>query len=112
MMISILKSKIHKATITDKKIDYEGSITIDIDIIEKANMLPYEKVLVVDISNGARFETYIIPGKRGSKEFCVNGAAARLVEIGDKIIVMAFAYMSEEEAKNFKPVILKMEEEI
>jgi aspartate 1-decarboxylase len=108
MNLILLKSKIHNATITDKKIEYEGSITIDSEILEKAKILPYEKVLVVDITNGERFETYIIQGKRGSKEFCVNGAAARLVEIGDKIIVMAFGIFSEEEAKNYKPIIIKM----
>ncbi len=110
MYICVLKSKIHNATITDTKIDYEGSITIDTELIEKADMYPYEKVLVADITNGARFETYIIPGKAGSREFCINGAAARLVEQGDKIIVMAFGWLLKDEIKDFTPVILRLDD--
>ncbi len=109
MVVTILKSKIHQAVVTDKILEYEGSITIDMDIVDAANMLPYEKVLVTDINNGARLETYIIPGKRGSKTICLNGAAGRLVEKGDRVIIMAFAQMDEDEAKNYKPTIIRID---
>ncbi len=109
MLVQVLKSKIHMAKVTERVLEYDGSITIDEEIVEKAGMYPNEKVLVVDIENGARFETYIIAGKRGSKEFCINGAAARLVEKNDRIIVMAFGIIEEKEVSNFKPLIVRME---
>jgi len=110
MKVYVLKSKLHNAVITETKLDYEGSITIDMEIVRKAKMFPYEKVLVADITNGSRFETYIIPGKEGSKEICINGAAARLVQEGDRIIVMAFTWIDETEAENFKPIVLRMDQ--
>jgi aspartate 1-decarboxylase len=99
----MLKSKIHRATVTEARVDYVGSITIDADLLDRADMLPYEKVLVADCDNGARLETYVIEGPPGSGVVCVNGAAARLVEKGDKVIIISFASYEEAEARNHKP---------
>ncbi len=99
-----LKSKIHRATVTGAKIDYMGSITIDEEILQSANIKPYEKVQVVDVTNGARLETYVLPGKKGSGEICINGAAARLVHKGDKIIVLSYVFLKEEESEKISPV--------
>ncbi|MCG8341525.1 MAG: aspartate 1-decarboxylase [Chlorobiales bacterium] len=106
MRLHLLKSKIHNAVVTSGDLEYEGSITIDSELLELANMLPNEKVLCVNNNNGARFETYIIEGKPGSKEIQLNGAAARCALPGDEIIIMAFAEVEAEEAKSFKPMIL------
>ena len=102
----ILRSKIHKATVTEANLNYIGSITIDEDIMDAANVIANEKVSIVNNNNGERFETYVIPGKRGSGVICINGAAARLVQPGDIVIIMAFAMMEMEEAKTFKPSII------
>ena len=110
MYIEVLKSKIHRATVTDADLNYEGSITIDEDLIDAANMLVNEKVSVMNNNNGERFETYVIPGKRGSGIICLNGAAARKVQKGDIVIIMSYAIMTLEEAKAFKPTIVKVEE--
>ena len=104
------KSKIHRAIVTDANLNYEGSITIDEDLMDAANLLPYEKVQIVDNNNGARFETYIITGKRGSGTICLNGAAARLVQPGDVIIIIAYANVEESELANFKPQIVAVDE--
>ena len=106
MYINLVKSKIHRVTITESCLDYIGSITIDQDLMEAANIYPNERVQVVDNNNGSRFETYVIPGERGSGVICVNGAAAHLVNGGDIIIIMAYTWMSEEEAKTFKPSVV------
>ena len=106
MRLHLLKSKIHNAIVTSGDLEYEGSITIDSELLELANMLPNEKVLCVNNNNGARFETYIIEGKPGSKEIQLNGAAARCALPGDEIIIMAFAEIEAEEAKSFKPTVL------
>lgn len=103
--------KIHRATVTDANIDYVGSITLDPDLIESSGMLPFEQVQVVDVNNGSRFETYIIEGIRGSGQVVVNGAAARLVQKGDKVIVIAYAEMEEVEARNFEPKIVQVDSE-
>jgi len=95
--------------VTDANLNYEGSITIDSDLLDAADMLPYEMVLVVNLNNGARFETYTIPGERGSGEVCLNGAAARLVEIGDRVLVISYAYMSEEEAVGHRPKVVVLD---
>ena len=108
MLITMLKSKIHNAVITKCELHYEGSISIDEDIIKKANLREFEKVMVVNKNTAARFETYVIKAPAGSKEFGLNGAAARLAVCGDTIIIFAFAQMEEEEAKNFKPSIVIM----
>ena len=99
----MLNSKIHRAVVTDTSIDYEGSITIDEDLMEEANMLPFEQVRIYNISNGERFETYTLKGRSGSGEICVNGAAARKVSKGDLIIIASYMIMDEEEANGHKP---------
>jgi len=102
-MRTMLKSKIHRARVTRCNIDYEGSITIDRDLMEAANLLPYEKVDVLNINNGARFSTYVIEGERGSGEICLNGAAARLVAKGDMVIVLSYCIVPENEAATAIP---------
>ncbi|MBP3490166.1 MAG: aspartate 1-decarboxylase [Roseburia sp.] len=106
MTITMLKAKIHRATVTQAELDYVGSITVDIDLLEQAGIYEYEKVQIVDVNNGARFETYTIAGERGSGVMCLNGAAARMVQTGDKIILMAYAQVSPEEAKELRPTVL------
>ncbi len=103
MRLTMCKSKLHRATITEARIDYEGSITIDQELLESSGILPFEKVQVVDIDNGARFETYTYAGPPGSGMICVNGAAARLVHVGDKIIIIAYGEMEEDEARRHQP---------
>ena len=107
----MLYSKIHRATVTDANLNYVGSITIDEELMEKANLLVGQKVDIVNINNGERFSTYVIKGKRGSKEICLNGAAARKVHVGDKIIIIAYASMDLEEAKSFKPKVIIVNDE-
>ena len=99
----MMKSKIHRATVTDADLHYEGSISIDEKLLEEANMVPYEKVAIYDIDNGARFSTYIIKGKRNSGTICLNGAAARMVAKGDLIINDTYVMVDDEEAKKWKP---------
>ena len=106
MMIEVLKSKIHCVTVTEANLNYMGSITIDEDIMDAANMIAGEKVQIVDNTNGERFETYIIKGERGSGCICLNGAAARKVQVGDVVIIMSYALMDFEEAKTFKPTVI------
>lgn len=106
MMIEVLKSKIHCVTVTEANLNYMGSITIDEDLLDAANMIAGEKVQIVDNNNGERFETYIIKGERGSGCICLNGAAARKVQVGDVIIIMSYALMDFEEAKQFKPSVI------
>ena len=111
MFLNMLKAKLHRATVTSRSIEYTGSLTVDEEIIEAAGFLPSEMIWVFNINNGNRFQTYLIPGQRGSKEIQVNGAAARLAEVGDRIIVIASAILSQEEAKEFQPTILVLNEE-
>lgn len=106
MLIQVLKSKIHRVTVTQADLNYIGSITVDEDLLDAANLIAYEKVSIVDNNNGERFETYIIKGKRGSGVVCLNGAAARKAQPGDVIIIMSYALMDFEEAKKFKPTII------
>lgn len=106
MFLNILKSKIHRVVVTEANLDYIGSITIDEDLMEAANIYAGERVQIVDNTNGARLETYVIPGKRGSGCICINGAAAHLVHVGDIVIIMAYALMTPEETKTFKPSII------
>ena len=110
MLFEFLHSKIHRATITDSNLEYVGSITIDEEFLEKAKIREWEKVEILDINNGERFQTYVIKGKRGSKCFCINGAAARKVQKGDKIIIVTYAQMTEEEIKTHKPSIVQVGE--
>jgi aspartate 1-decarboxylase len=100
------KSKIHRATVTQADLHYEGSLTVDSDLLDAADIIPYERVQVCNISNGERFETYIIPGKRRTGIICLNGAAARLGSVGDEIIVITYATYTEEELKNYKPTVI------
>jgi aspartate 1-decarboxylase len=109
MQVEILKSKIHRATVTDANLNYEGSITIDEDLIDAANMFIHEKVVIVNNNNGERFETYIIRGERGSGIVCLNGAAARKVQKGDIIIIMSYATIPFEEAKSFTPTVINLD---
>lgn len=106
MGITMLKSKIHRATVTKANLNYIGSITIDKNLMDKSNILEYEKVQIVDIDNGSRFETYVIAGEKGSGVICLNGAAARMVQKGDKVIIMSYCNLSIDEAKNFNPTVL------
>ncbi|HHB94897.1 MAG TPA: aspartate 1-decarboxylase [Campylobacterales bacterium] len=106
MNITMLYSKLHRATVTEANLDYVGSITIDQDLLDAANMRVGQKIDIVNINNGERFSTYIIAGMAGKKEMCLNGAAARKVHVGDKIIIIAYASMSEEEADSYKPKIV------
>ena len=106
MLLNILKSKIHRVKVTEANLDYIGSITIDEALMEAANIYPGERVQVVDNDNGARLETYVITGKRGSGCVCMNGAAAHLIHVGDTVIIMAYAMMTPEEAKVFRPSIV------
>ena len=106
MMIQVLKSKIHCVTVTEANLNYMGSITVDEDLLDAANMIADEKVQIVDNNNGERFETYIIKGERGSGCICLNGAAARKVQVGDVVIIMSYALMDFEEAKSFKPSVI------
>jgi aspartate 1-decarboxylase len=106
MLIEVVKSKIHKVSVTGANLNYIGSITIDEDLMEAANLLENEKVHVLDLNNGERLITYVIKGVRGSGDICLNGAAARKVIVGDTVIIMSFGLMEFEEAKTFKPVII------
>lgn len=110
MTIIMLKAKIHRATVTQAELDYVGSITVDMDLLEQAGILEYEKVQIVDVNNGSRFETYTIAGERGSGVMCLNGAAARMVQTGDKIILMAYAQVTPEEASELRPTVLFVDE--
>ena len=106
MLLHILKSKIHCATVTEANLHYMGSITIDQDLMDAANLLPGEQVHVVNNMNGARIETYVIAGERGTGCICLNGAAARLFQVGDEVIIMAYALMTGEEARTYKPAVI------
>ena len=111
MNITMLKGKIHRATVTQAALNYVGSITVDQDLLDAAGILEYEYVQIADVDNGARFETYTIAGERGSGMICLNGAAARQVQVGDKIILMAYAQMTPEEAKTNKPNVVFVDDE-
>ncbi len=110
MQIEMLYSKIHRACITDANLNYVGSITIDIELMKKAKLRSGQKVDIVNINNGERFSTYVIKGKKGNRDICINGAAARKVQTGDRIIIIAYASMSIKEANKFKPYVLLVDE--
>lgn len=111
MNITLLKAKIHRAVVTQADLNYVGSVTIDTHLLEESGIMEYEKVQIVDINNGNRFETYTIAGEEGSGIICLNGAAAKCVNVGDKVIIMAYADMTPEEAKQHKPTVLFVNEE-
>ncbi len=106
MTIEVLKSKIHRCTVTEANLNYVGSCTIDEDLMDAANMIEHEKIQIVNANNGERLETYIIKGKRGSGVICMNGPAARLVMKGDIVVIMSYARLTFEEAKSFKPTVI------
>lgn len=110
MFRMMMNSKLHRATVTEANLNYVGSITIDRDLLDAAGMLPNEKVHIVNNNNGARFETYIIEGERGSGFICVNGAAARLVQPGDIVIIISYVYVTNQEAASHEPTVLLMDE--
>lgn len=111
MNVTMLKGKIHRATVVQAELNYVGSITVDTDLLDAAGILEYEKVQIVDVDNGERFETYTIAGERGSGLICLNGAAARCVQVGDKIILMAYCEMDSKEAKEHKPYVVFVDED-
>ena len=106
MDLTLLKAKIHRATVTQADLDYVGSITIDSNLLAESGIMEYEMVAIADIDNGSRFETYVIAGEAGSGIICLNGAAAKCVNVGDKVIIMAYAQMTPDEAKSHKPTVL------
>jgi aspartate 1-decarboxylase len=111
MLLTMMKAKLHRATVTQADLHYEGSIAIDLDLLDKAGILPHEQVDVLNITNGARFTTYAIQAPRGSKTFGVNGAAARLVQKGDRIIVVTYCQMPAEEARNYAPTVVLLDDQ-
>lgn len=111
MNITMLKGKIHRATVRQAELDYVGSITVDQDLLDAAGILEYEMVAIVDINNGSRFETYTIAGERGSGLICLNGAAARCVQVNDRIIIMAYAQMTPQEAQNYSPRVVFVDDD-
>jgi len=111
MILTMLKSKIHRAVVTQADLNYVGSITIDKDLMQTANIMEYEQVHIVDINNGNRFETYVIEGDAGSGIICLNGASARLVHEGDKIIIMSYCQVTESEAESLKPKVVFVDEQ-
>ena len=110
MFLTMFKSKIHRATVTEANLNYMGSITVDRTLLEAANILPHEKVQIVNNNNGSRFETYTIAGPRDSGVICLNGAAARMVQPGDTVIIIAYAMLDAEEAKSFHPTVVFLDE--
>lgn len=110
MLRCILRAKIHKATVTESNITYEGSLTVDETLLEATGIQPYEQISVSNLHNGERFETYVIPGKRDSGVICLNGPTARKGTVGDVIIIFSYGYYMEEEIKNFSPVIIRLDE--
>ena len=110
MLRTFFKSKIHRAVITQAELHYEGSCTIDLDLMDAAGLLSYEQIAIVNINNGERFETYVIPGERGSKTICLNGAAARKGQPGDRVIIISYALLREDEIEGFEPTIILVDE--
>ena len=111
MVVTLCKAKIHRATVTQAELYYEGSLTVDTDLLKASGILPYEKVQVVNVNNGERFETYIIPGKSKSGVICLNGPAARLGTVGDEIIVIAYAEFDGAEAETYEPTVVLVDKE-
>jgi aspartate 1-decarboxylase len=111
MNITLCRAKIHRARVTDAHLDYEGSITIDPELLEAAGIVPYEKVQVVNVNNGSRLETYVIEGTRGNGEICLNGPAARLGQVNDLVLIIAYGQFTPEEAKDFTPRIVTVDKD-
>ncbi|MGC2063558.1 MAG: aspartate 1-decarboxylase [Thermodesulfovibrionales bacterium] len=111
MLRCMLRTKLHMATVTESNLAYEGSITIDLALLEKAGILPYEQVMISNMNNGERFETYVIPGRKNSGEICLNGPTARKGVVGDKVIIFCYSYLEDSKAKALKPKIIKLNEQ-
>tara|TARA_B100000315_G_C14462159_1_gene534217 strand:- start:213 stop:590 length:378 start_codon:yes stop_codon:yes gene_type:complete len=111
MIIEMLKGKIHRATITEADLNYMGSMTLDEDLMDASGLIEYEKVHVLDITNGSRIETYVIRGERGSGKVCINGAAAHFIHVEDLVIIVSYCQLSNEESKNYKPQIVLVDED-
>ena len=111
MLRALLRSKIHRARVTQADLNYEGSITIDLDLLDEANMVPFEKVDILNVTNGNRLTTYVIPGVRGSGKICINGAAARMVHVGDVVIIVCYGEFTEAEIENHEAQIVLVDEE-
>ena len=111
MLRTLLRSKIHRARVTQADLNYEGSITIDLDLLDEANMVPFEKVDILNVTNGNRLTTYVIPGVRGSGKICINGAAARMVHVGDVVIIVCYGEFTEAEIENHEAQIVLVDEE-
>lgn len=111
MFRTMMKSKIHRATVTEANLKYVGSVTIDEELMEVADLLPNEKVQIVNNNNGARLETYVIAGERGSRTICLNGAAARLVQVGDEVIIISYGIFTDEAARNYQPKVIFVDQE-
>lgn len=111
MLRDMLQSKLHRAIVTDVRPDYEGSLTVDLDLIERAKMLVHQKIAVLNITNGERFETYLIPGERGKRECIINGAAARLALKGDRVIIISYGYYNEQELATYHPTVVILDHE-
>jgi aspartate 1-decarboxylase len=110
MLVKLLKSKLHRARVTETRLDYPGSLAVDSELMEAAGLLPYESVLIADLNNGNRLETYVVPAERGSRQVIVLGAAARLMDPKDIVIILGFAFLSPEEAAEFKPKVVVLDE--
>ncbi len=110
MLLTMFKGKLHRAVVTQAEINYVGSVTIDSELLTQSGILPGERVQIVNLNNGERFETYTICGEEGSGVICINGAAARLVQVGDRVIIIAYALMDQEEARTFQPKVLVLDE--
>ena len=110
MLRCMLRAKIHMATVTESNLAYEGSITIDEAILEATGILPYEQVMISNMNNGERFETYVIAGKKGSGEICLNGPTARKGVVGDKVIIFSYVYLEDEKTRNFTPTVVRLDE--
>ncbi len=108
MLRCMLRAKIHMATVTESNLAYEGSITIDEDLLKEVGILPFEQVMISNMNNGERFETYVIPGRKGSGEVCLNGPTARKGVVGDKVIIFCYSYFEDAELKDFRPRIIKL----
>lgn len=111
MLRSFLRAKIHMAKVTESNLSYEGSITIDPELMDLVGILPFEQVMISNMNNGERFETYVIPGKKGSREFCLNGPTARKGLVGDRIIIFSYCLLDEKEIKDFAPKIIKLDKD-
>ncbi len=110
MLRCMLRAKVHMATVTESNLAYEGSITIDPDILEATGILPYEQVMISNMNNGERFETYVISGNKGSGDICLNGPTARKGVVGDKVIIFSYVFLEDEKTRNFKPTVIRLDE--